>query len=312
MKELTLSPADWLRHPFGMLKRSGQWLLFLPVRLLARLPYGVQCRLGRRLGRLAARLAPARMAVASRNLAVCFPEMSSAQRRQLLEAHSEELGLMLTQTLRAFWGNTKTIEKLAQIDGLEYLEDSLAQGRGVLLVSGHFTALDMGGKILSKRVPVAGVYRPHKQGVLEQQVLAARQRYGDVLFKRDQLRGIVRYLKNGGVVWYAPDQDYRRGKSVFVPFFGQPAATITATHQLARLSGCAVHFFAVRRLDKAPWYALEISPALENFPSQDAVADTARINAGLETMIRQAPAQYLWIHKRFKTRPPGMPDPYSL
>jgi len=307
-----------LPNPFSAVFRAlaagarqvGQWLLFGLVRVLAALPYGVQRVLGKGIGRVARKLLPSRVKVARTNLALCFPELPEDAREELLRQHFDELGQMLTQTLRAFWGNTGRFEQCATIEGLEHIRHSQQQGKGVLLVSGHFTALDMGGKLLSRHVKMAGVYRPHKQGFIEQQVLKARLGYGDAMFKRDELRGIIRYLKKGGVVWYAPDQDYRRGSSVFVPFFGQPASTITATHQLARLSGCAVHFFSVKRLDKSPWYALRISPALDGFPGSDAVADTRRVNAGLEQMVKDAPAQYLWIHKRFKTQPEGLPDPY--
>ncbi len=287
-----------------------QWTLFAPLWLLAQIPYKVQCWLGKRLGRLATHLLPGRKAVAAVNLKLCFPELDEKQRNTLLQTHFEELGMMLTQTLKAFWGNTDNLEKTAAVTGLQYIKDSLRRGRGVLLVSGHFTALDMGGKILSRHIPLAGVYRPHKSEFMERRVLCARLRYAKTMFRRDQLRHIVRHLREGGVLWYAPDQDYRRGKSVFVPFFGHPAATITATHQLARLSGCAVHFFSVKRLDEAPWYSLSISPPMTDFPSHEAKRDTTRLNQQLEDMIRQAPAQYLWIHKRFKTQPQGNPCPY--
>ncbi len=300
-----------LRTLLAGLGRVGQWLLFALVRLLALLPHGLQRTLGKGIGRLARKGLPSRVRVARTNLALCFPDLPETDREALLKQHFDELGQMLTQTLRAFWGNTRRFEKQVRIEGLEHIHRSQQQGRGVLLVSGHFTALDMGGKLLGKQLRMAAVYRPHKQGFIEQQVLKARLAYGDAMFKRDELRGIIRYLKKGGVVWYAPDQDYRRGNSVFVPFFGQPASTITATHQLARLSGCAVHFFSVKRLDKSPWYQLRISPAMDDFPSRDAVADTRRVNQGLEQMVKEAPAQYLWIHKRFKTRPEGLPDPYQ-
>ncbi len=309
MNRTSFKPPLLFKAVLKVPKWLGQWLALGVAWLVARLPYQWQCFLGRRIGRLARKLLPSRVQVVRTNLALCFPEQDEAWREQLLHTHFEELGLMLTQTLRAFWGNTRALEEAARIDGLEHLQKSRQSGRGVLLVSGHFTVLDIGGKILGKRIRMAGVYRPHT-GFLEDQVLKARLRYGDAMFRRDELRSIIRYLKKGGVVWYAPDQDYRRGTSVFVPFFKQPASTITATHQLARLTGCAVHFFSVKRLDKAPWYHLSISPALENFPSSDAIEDTRLINAGLERMVQAAPAQYLWIHKRFKTQPEGLPNPY--
>ena len=125
------------------------------------------------------------------------------------------------------------------------------------------------------------------------------------MFTRDQLKGIIKELKAGGIVWYAPDQDYRRGQSIFSDFFGTKASTITATHQLARISGCQVMFYSVKRIPEKPYYQLAISPALADFPSKDAQRDTDRINQGIEQMVNEAPEQYLWLHKRFKTRPEG-------
>ena len=189
--------------------------------------------------------------------------------------------------------------------GKEHLEKARVDKQGVLLVSGHFTALDVGGRVICEQFPVAGVYRPHKNAVQEYVVKKARLNYADAMFTRDELKGMVKYLKSGGILWYAPDQDYRRGQSVFADFFGTPASTITATHQLARISGCQVMFYAVQRIDQHPYYQLSISAPLENFPSKDVLADTQRVNKQIEEMVKQAPAQYLWLHKRFKTRPEG-------
>jgi KDO2-lipid IV(A) lauroyltransferase len=130
------------------------------------------------------------------------------------------------------------------------------------------------------------------------------------MFTKQDVRGAARHLKRGGLLWYAPDQDPSRGDSVFVPFLGQPAHTLTSTHQLARMSGAAVVLFQHMRGDDGG-YTLRLSPALEDFPSPNAQIDTARIMAGIETMVRQAPAQYLWIHRRFKRRPAGLADPYA-
>ena len=126
------------------------------------------------------------------------------------------------------------------------------------------------------------------------------------MFTKEELRATVKYLKRGGTVWYAPDQDMRGKDSVFVPFFGIQASTITATHHLARLSGAAVIPFFHKRLDGGG-YALRLEAPLDDFPTDDAVADTARVNTCIERMVREAPSQYLWVHKRFKTRPPGAP-----
>jgi KDO2-lipid IV(A) lauroyltransferase len=129
------------------------------------------------------------------------------------------------------------------------------------------------------------------------------------MFDKDDLRGTVKYLRGGGTLWYAPDQDMRSKDNVFVPFFGVPAATITATHHLARMAGACVMPFFHRRLPSGG-YVLRLGAPLEGVPSTDALEDTARVNACIEQMARAAPAQYLWVHKRFKTRPPGQPPLY--
>jgi KDO2-lipid IV(A) lauroyltransferase len=153
------------------------------------------------------------------------------------------------------------------------------------------------------------MYRRMDSDVFEYMVLRARLAYADAMFDKDQLRATVKYLKHGGTVWYAPDQDMRGKDCVFAPFFGIPASTITATHHLARLSGAAVIPFFHRRTP-AGGYALRLEAPLADFPGDDVVADTTRVNAAIERMVREAPAQYLWAHKRFKTRPPGLPPVY--
>ena len=144
---------------------------------------------------------------------------------------------------------------------------------------------------------------------MEWAVKRGRLRYAEAMFGNSDLRGAVRHLKRGGFLWYAPDQDMRGKDTVFAPFFGMPASTITATHQLARLTGCAVvPFFHRREGDR---YVLRVAPPLAGFPSDDAVADTGRVNAAIEAMVREAPSQYLWIHRRFKRQPQGHSDYYD-
>ena len=148
------------------------------------------------------------------------------------------------------------------------------------------------------------MYRRHRSPVLEWAVLRGRLRYATAMFGNDDIRGAIRHLKRGGFLWYAPDQDMRGKDTVFAPFFGIPASTITATHQLARISGCAVvPFFHRREGDR---YVLRIAPPLTPFPTDDAAADSARVNAAIEAMVREAPSQYLWIHRRFKRQPDGV------
>lgn len=278
------------------------WLGIGLAALLARLPWPVQRAVGRGIGRVLRRAWRSRREVAEHNLALCFPGLDPAARERLLRDHFDALGIGLFEFARAWWGSVEPLRRGLVLEGLEHLEAARAGGRGAIIVSGHFTTLEACGRMLAERVPLAGMYRPHAQPALEWAVLRGRLRYAAAMFPRDALRPAVRHLKQGGLLWFAPDQDTRRGESVFVPFFGQPAWSLTSTHQLARMSGAAVLAFAhARRPDGG--YTLRLSPAFDGFPGTDATVDTARVMAAVEAMARAAPAQYLWIHRRFKRRP---------
>lgn len=291
----------------------GNWLGFLALMIMviaARLPWRVQYVLGYYLiGPLAYTFASTRRKAAEVNIRLCFPQLSEEGRRNLVNAHFRALGIGIFEFGRAWWGRISPIAKVTRIEGLEYLQQYQAQGRGVLLISGHFTTLEICGRLLCEYATVSGMYRPHRHPVMEWAITQGRLRYAQHMFANAQMRAAIRYLKSGGFLWYAPDQDMRGKQSVFAPFFGVPASTITATHQLARMTGCAVVPFYHQRIGSH--YVLKISPKLENFPTQDAVADTARINAAIAAMVTEAPDQYLWIHRRFKRQPNGAPSLYA-
>lgn len=285
------------------------WLLVAAAVVLARLPWPLQRGLGHALGAILRVALGSRRRVAARNLALCFPELDAAARERLLRENFAALGTGLFEFARAWWGSLAAARRGLHLEGLEHLEAARAGGRGVILVSGHFTTLEICGRLLCDRVPLAGMYRPHAQPVLEWAVKRGRLRYAVAMFGREELRPAIRHLKAGGVLWFAPDQETRRGDSVFVPFFGRPASSLTSTHQLARLSGATVLAFAhERRADGG--YSLRLSPAFAGFPTADATADTGRVMVAIEAMVRAVPAQYLWIHRRFKRQPEGG-DPYG-
>jgi KDO2-lipid IV(A) lauroyltransferase len=286
------------------------WIGVSILRGLARLPFGALRAIGRGLGALTVHLPGERRRVARRNIDACFPELDDDAREALLRASLRDLGMLFVEFAFAWFGSERALAKVAcTIDGLEHLEQCRRDGRGVLLVGAHFSHLELCARLVSQRIRIAGMYRVMDDAVFERAVLRARLRYAQAMFTKDDLRGTIRHLKRGGTVWYAPDQDMRGKDSVFVPFFGIEAATITATHHLARLSGAAVIPFFHRRNDDGS-YALRLEAPLTDFPGAGVAADTARVNACVERMVRAAPEQYLWVHKRFKTRPPGAPGVY--
>lgn len=303
-------PAPPFRPALLAPRHWPAWFGLGCIWLLARLPYRWLLRLGRAAGWLAARIMRERRRVAARNLALCFPGMGNAQRQALLEQGLRDSGMMLVEFALAWMGSRRAVARIpVTIDGLGHLQDARAGGRGVLLVGAHFSHLELCARLLSQRVPIAGMYREHADAAFEWAIKRARLRYADAMFSKSELRQSVRYLKGGGVLWYAPDQDMRGKDAVFAPFFGVPAATITATHHLARLSGATVIAFFHRRLEQGG-YAIRLEAPLDTFPTTDVLADTARVNACIERMVREAPSQYLWLHKRFKTRPPGDESAY--
>ncbi len=280
------------------------WPVWLGVGLcvaLARLPWPLQRGLGAMLGWLALRLLRSRREAARTNLSLCLAELDDDARETLLRDNFRDVGIGLFEFARAWWGSVAPMRRSVRLEGLDILQDLQAAGRGVLLVSGHFMTLELCGRLLCDHVPLAGMYRRHRSPVMEWAVMRGRLRYACAMFGNGDTRAAIRHLKRGGFLWYAPDQDMRGKDTVFAPFFGIPAATITATHQFARLTGCAVVPFFHRR--EGGDYILRIGEPLSPFPTEDMVVDTTQVNAAIEAMVREAPSQYLWLHRRFKRQP---------
>ena len=288
------------------------WLGIWCMQLTIRLPYRAQLSLGRGLGRLLRLLIPYRRIIVETNLRLCFPELDAAERRRLRDRVYASLGMSLVETAAGLWAPRRFFSGLGSINGLEHLAAAREQGRGVILLSGHFCSLDFAGRILMNHHPACFTYQELRNDLLDQIVKKARQQNCEQLIHRRDIRGFVKALKAGQVVWYAPDQDPGRKSRVFAPLFGIKANTLTATTKLARLTGAAVMPFLIRRLPAAKGYALEIRPPLEDFPGDDESADARRLNALLEEQIRATPEDYLWLHRRFKTRPEGEARRYPL
>lgn len=286
------------------------WIALGLLRLAALLPIRLQWALGRWLGRRMLRLASRRRRIAEINLAMCFPDLDQAERGRLLARHFESLGTGFLETALSWWGGERRLGRLMQVDGLEHLEAAQSRGHGVLIVAAHFTTLEIGARLLALAVPLHPMYRPHNNPLFEQIQGRARTRQSAGAIPRGDIRATVRTLKANRAVWYAPDQDFGRRQSIFVPFMGIPAATLTATSRLAKMSGAVVVPMTQERLPGGG-YRVVLEPALDGFPSGDEEADARRLNAVFERWIRERPADYLWVHRRFKTRPEREPSPYE-
>ena len=278
-------------------------------RLTALLPYGMMMWLGRGLGRVLLRVGGFRRAIASRNLELCFPEKTTQQRQLLLIKNFEDLGISLFEVAMAWWWPWRRFAERFELHGLEHLEQ--LNGQGALLMAMHYTTLEVGGQILAHYYSTDGMYRPHGNPVYDylQQKGRLSNNPDCAVFPREDVRGVLKALRRGRVIWYAPDQDYGRKQSVFAPFFGVPAASVTATAKLARAGNAKVLPFTHVRLANGH-YRVTVHPPLENFPSGDDVADATRINNIIEAFIRVTPEQYLWVHRRSKTRPPRAESVY--
>jgi KDO2-lipid IV(A) lauroyltransferase len=286
------------------------WLGLGVLRVLETLPYPAQRRVGSALGGMIRRLPLAYVRIARRNIDLCLPDLSAAERDILVDRHFQSLGMALCETANTWWTGNERVCSLAEVRGLEHLEAALAKGRGAIMIGGHFTTIEIATRILGTVVPLNVVYRPTKNQLLSQTMVRGFARNGKPI-AHDDIRSMVRALRKNEAVWYAPDQSYRNKGAAMVKFFGIAAATNTATSRLARISGAAVLTYFPERLPGNAGYRATIGPALDNFPGADPVDDAERFNRLLETQIRRAPEQYLWIHRRFKGLAADYPDYYG-
>ncbi len=286
------------------------WLLFFCLWLVTRLPFGLQMSTGKLIGWLAWRLAGRRRVIAETNIQLCFPELGTTQQAALLKAHFLSLGQGIVETALCWWGRESRLRQQFVLVGEDHLRAALDKGKGVILLSAHFTTLELGGRLLAMQHPFHVMYRQHKNPLFESVMHRARQRRFEKAIPRNDTRALLASLKSNHAVWYAPDQNHGGQQSVFAAFFGISASTLSTTSRLAAISGAAVVPFFQSRLPNNEGYLLTLCPALADFPGDNLQADATRINKLIEDVIREMPEQYLWVHRRFKTRPQGDPYPY--
>jgi Kdo2-lipid IVA lauroyltransferase/acyltransferase len=287
------------------------WLALGLLRLLALLPFGAIIHVGRGIGAILRHLPISFVRIARRNIELCMPQLSSAERAQLLNRHFASLGIALLEIPLAWWIKPDALARIVQVEGEEHLRAAQARGRGVILLTAHFTSMEMAGRVLTSITPVGFLYRATKNEVLAYALNRFRTGFGSYPILRDDIRAFISALRQNKCVWYAPDQAYRKKGAEMVPMFGIPAATNTFTSRLARMTGAAVLPYFLQRLPGTQGYRAVIHPPLEDFPSDSPVADAERFNHMIEAQVRLVPEQYLWIHRRFKGLSKDYPDYYA-
>ena len=287
-----LHPKHWL-----------SWIGIFFMWAISQLPWRLQMMIGGGTGRLIHSLIKKRRNICLRNLEIAFPEKTHEQREALCKAHFVSLGKGLMDASFSWWGSSKALLKRSHIDGIENLEKAIASERPIIFLSTHFTSLEVSGSIIADHLESCFVFRPHKNQLLNYIGINRREaRFGKTIAKNN-IREMIKQLKQGKAVWYAPDQNFRKKGHIMVPFFGTPAPTNPATSRLAKLSNALViPIYCTREStgNKDEGYTLHIDSPLDNFPSGDTNNDTLRINQVIEQQINAYPEQYLWIHQRYK------------
>jgi KDO2-lipid IV(A) lauroyltransferase len=303
--------ADFRARDYLRPRYWPTWLGLGLLRLSLLLPYPALLKLGAGLGWLLYYLLPQRRHIAATNLRLCFPELSPGEHQQLLKRNFAATSIAIFEGALSWWGSDARLRKRYRIEGLEHLEAARAQGKGVILLGGHYTTLEISGRFLAFHVPgLQPIYKPARNPLFEAVMAHSRKRLFEDLLPSSDMRRIVRQLKHSKVVWYAPDQDFGRKQAVFAPFFGVATASLISTARLARLSSAPVLPYYSERLPGSQGFAIRLLPALADFPSGDDVQDASQVNALIEAQVRRVPEQYLWTHKRFKTRPKGEKNVY--
>lgn len=305
MTKYTYPKDSW--HPRYWLT----WLAIGALTIVAYLPWSVKAFLGKGLGRLAFLVAGRRRHITEVNIKLCFPEKTAEEQKKLVKAIFLANGIGIFETATALVRDVSFLKERVTFIGREHLDKTLAEGKGAIILGVHFSALDLGGALHGLFFTGDSIYKPHKNAVFNRFIERGRTQYFEEQIPSNNLKKLVRRVRSGKICWYSPDQDFGRDVSVFAPFFGVEAASIVMTARISKMAKVPVLPLRIHRNPDNYTYTLEYLPPLENFPSGDDVADATQVNQVIEAMIRLNPEQYLWMHRRFKTRPdPKSPSLY--
>jgi len=281
------------------------WLAIGLLRIWVTLPYSWIYYSGKGLGWLMDKTLKGRRHVVEVNIGLCFPELTDTQQDALVSKTMQSTAIGLLESAYSWWASDAAIKKRSHMEGLDHIDKAGEEGRGVLLIGAHYTTLDLSGRVFGSERPCDVIYRPQRNKVFDYVINSSRTKHLGELIDKLDMRKMVKRLKKGHTVWYASDQDFGRRGSVFAPFFGIPTATLTTIRQLVKLSGAKVLFYAHHRIDDGgnSRYVGKILDVFdENIGAED-IEDARQVNQVIENSIRPFPEQYLWVHRRFKTRP---------
>jgi KDO2-lipid IV(A) lauroyltransferase len=301
-----LSKAKVLAPPFKWsFLLPKYWLVWLSIIILytiSWLPYKLQTLIGKGLGKLLSVLAKKRVSVAKRNLELCFPQKSPQQIQHLLDKNVEYAGMAVLETGMGWWWPDWRVRRHSEIEGYEHVQAILDKGKGVLGLAIHNMSIEFGCRVAGLNHPSVAFYRKHNNPLMEYMQYKGRSRSNKYMIHKRNSKGLIEALNEQEVCFYLPDQDYGRKNSEFVPFFAvDQVATTKGTLLFADRANCETIFIVSLRTENG--YKAKFVPGFKDFPSGDDRIDVANINKKVEELVELAPEQYLWMHKRFKTRP---------
>jgi len=292
-------------HP----KYFPTWILILLMRTGVFIPFRLQVFFGKIIGKLIYPFMTELRKTAYSNISNCFPEKKQSQVTLLVKQHFEAIGISLFETANAYYANDKKIKKILTINNEQYFTEALKKEGGIILLCSHFMPLMLGSRALLIKHTIANIYRPQNNQLFDQAMVRGYVKNGAVMIKNTDTRSIMKAIRNSLPIWYAPDQDLGKNNSIFAPLFGIQTATASATSRLAKNNNTRVIPYSFIRVKDG--YEMSFNKPLKNYPSGDAIKDATKTNQILEKQILKNPEQYLWIHRRFKTRPEGEKNFYS-
>ena len=300
-----------VKSPFHI-RYFGSWVVLGLLRFLSFIPMPALFHLGTVLGDLLYAVLPSRKRVAERNLSLCFPELGAGEIQQLVRENIRNTARMALYSGFVWWASEEQLKARVTIRNVEMLDRLDREKRGFILLAPHFLALELGGVFISLHSPGVSVYQRTRNPVFDRSMLRARQRFGATLYERkDDLRPMFKAIRRGQGCYYLPDQDPGQRRAVFAPFFGVSTATWPVLGRISKLCAAPVLPCATYLLPRGAGFEIVIGDPLEHFPTNTPEGDATLMNAAIQECVEQNPSQYFWVHKRFKTRPPGEPSVYD-